>query len=62
MAIVDFRPGELPVGPGPEHKLTAEQVAEEFRQAGFRQVAQHDFLPYQYISVFTAPSRSPTRR
>lgn len=58
VAIVDFREGELPVGPGPEHKLSAAEVAEEFRQAGFRQVESHQFLPYQYALVFAAPSRS----
>ncbi len=58
VAIVDFLPGELPVGPSPDHKLSAEQVIDEFRQAGFRPVATHDFLPYQYVLVFSAPSRS----
>jgi len=61
VAIVDFRAGELPVGPKPEHKLSAEEVVAEFRQAGFRQIASHDFLPYQYVLVFTAPSRSGDR-
>jgi ubiquinone/menaquinone biosynthesis C-methylase UbiE len=61
VAIVDFLPGELPVGPRPEHKLSAEEVSAEFRQAGFRQVASHDFLPYQYVLVFSAPSRSGDR-
>lgn len=56
VAIVDFLPGELPVGPGPEEKLSAEQVTEEFRQAGFRPMPTHDFLPYQYVLVFEAPS------
>jgi SAM-dependent methyltransferase len=55
VAIVDFLPGELPVGPGPEHKLSAEEVTAEFRQAGFRPVARHDFLPYQYVLVFGTP-------
>ena len=55
VAIVDFLPGELPVGPGPDHKLSAEEVAGEFQLAGFRQVAAHDFLPYQYLLVFAAP-------
>ena len=57
LAILDFHAGELPVGPGPEHKLSAEEVAEELRQAGYRQIATHDFLPYQYLLVFAPPSR-----
>ncbi|MFQ5349703.1 MAG: class I SAM-dependent methyltransferase, partial [Thermoanaerobaculia bacterium] len=31
VVIVDFLPGELPVGPGPEHKLSAEEVTAELR-------------------------------
>ncbi len=58
VAIVDFLPGELPVGPGPDHKLSAEEVTAEFLEAGFRLAATHDFLPYQYVLVFTAPARS----
>ena len=57
VAIVDFLPGELPVGPPPDHKLSAEEVTEELRQAGFRLAATHDFLPYQYVLVFAAPRR-----
>ncbi len=56
VAIVDFLPGELPVGPKPEHKLSADEVAEEFRAAGFQQVGAHDFLRYQYIRVFMTPA------
>ena len=58
VAIVDFVAGELPVGPSPEHKLSAEQVVEEFRQAGFRRVASHEFLPYQYVLVFSPAATS----
>ncbi len=52
VAILDFLPGELPVGPGPEHKLSAEEVTAELTAAGYRPVAAHDFLPYQYVLVF----------
>lgn len=52
VAIVDFLPGELPVGPGPDHKLSAEEVTAELTAAGYRPLAAHDFLPYQYVLVF----------
>lgn len=58
VAIVDFVEGELPVGPAPDHKLSAEEVAEEFRAAGYRLVATPDLLPYQYVLVFEAPAGS----
>lgn len=55
VAIVDFLPGELPVGPGPEHKLSAEEVAAELIAAGFSLAGAEDFLPYQYLLIFERP-------
>jgi ubiquinone/menaquinone biosynthesis C-methylase UbiE len=55
VAIVDFLPGELPVGPRPEHKLSAEEVTAELVEAGYRLVDSADFLPYQYLLVFAPP-------
>ena len=51
LVIVDFKPGELPVGPPPGHKLSAEQVTAELAEAGFVPAGEHD-LPYQYLLVF----------
>ena len=53
VAIVDFVEGELPVGPRPEHKLSADEVTAELAKAGFRLAAAPDFLPYQYLLIFT---------
>ena len=58
VAIVDFLPGDLPVGPGPEHKLSAEEVTAELEEAGYSLTASPDFLPYQYVLVFEAPEPS----
>ena len=52
LAIVDFKPGDFPVGPKDPHKLSAERVVEELDQAGFALVARQDELPYQYLLVF----------
>jgi len=52
VAIVDFRPGDLPVGPPAGHKLAPEAVIAEFRQAGWKLREAPDVLPYQYILVF----------
>lgn len=51
VAIIDFRP-ESHRGPPPRLKLPAEQVRAELEAAGFRLVAEHDFLPEQYFLVF----------
>jgi ubiquinone/menaquinone biosynthesis C-methylase UbiE len=49
---IDFHDRELPVGPPPSMKLSAEKVKQEFASAGFRLIRQHDFLPYQYFLEF----------
>jgi ubiquinone/menaquinone biosynthesis C-methylase UbiE len=55
VAIVDWRKKELPVGPPVDHKIEESQVVREMDLAGYRLVAAHDFLDYQYVLVF-APS------
>jgi SAM-dependent methyltransferase len=57
VAVVDWRAGELPEGPPPDHKLPREQVVAEMRDAGFALSEEHDFLPYHYFLIFE-PERS----
>ncbi len=52
IAIIDFRAGDLPVGPPPEHKIARDQVVAELRSAGYVLVAEPNLLPYQYFLVF----------
>jgi len=56
LAIIDFREGDLPVGPPAGHKLSREAVVAELRRGGWSLVREHDFLPYQYFLVFTPES------
>jgi cyclopropane fatty-acyl-phospholipid synthase-like methyltransferase len=49
LAIIDFRPGSKM---GPREKLSAEVVEAELAQAGYKKLAQGDFLPEQYLLVF----------
>ena len=35
LAIVEYKPGRLPVGPGPDHKLPAGQREQELTEAGW---------------------------
>lgn len=51
VAIIDFN-AESPVGPPKRARIAAAQVATEMKRAGYAQVAQHAFLPYQYFLVF----------
>ncbi len=52
VADVDFKEGNLPVGPPPQHRLARAKVIDEFAQAGYRLAREHDFLPYQYFLEF----------
>lgn len=61
VAIIDFREGELPVGPPPEDKLSHDQVVSEFEKAGWRFVAESVALPYQYAMIFLPPPKPDTR-
>ncbi len=52
LAIVDFREGELPVGPPAGHKLSREDVLSELKTAGWTLAEEMTDLPYQYVLVF----------
>jgi len=51
VAIIDFTV-DAPTGPPKTDRISAGKVAEEMALAGYAQVAQHGFLPYQYFLVF----------
>ncbi len=55
IAVVDFREGEMPVGPPPGHKLSREAVVKEFEAARFSLVDEYTKLRYQYALVFAPP-------
>jgi SAM-dependent methyltransferase len=48
VVIIDFT-AESPLGPPVEHRISAERVVAELGEAGYREVARHDFLPNQYF-------------
>lgn len=52
VAVVDFREGDLPVGPPAGHKLSRDEVVDEFADAGWSLVAESTKLKYQYVLVF----------
>jgi len=62
VAVIDWREGELPMGPPPAEKLPRERVIGEFEKAGFKFVAESVMLPYQYTLVFRLPAKKDTRR
>ncbi len=51
VAIIATRP-ESPSGTRKEMRVPAEQVKRDMARQGYRAVAEHDFLPYQFFLVF----------
>ena len=52
LVVVDFKRGDLPVGPPDAMKLSAAQVEAELVQAGYRRhQLEPKLLPYQYVLV-----------
>jgi predicted methyltransferase len=53
VAVVDYAPGDLPVGPPAGHKLTPSKVVAEFEAGGLSLVLRDvETLPYQYVLAF----------
>ena len=52
VVIVDFKMGQLPVGPPDDHKLAPEVVDKEMIAAGYLRCSSFDGLPYQYMFTF----------
>lgn len=53
LAIVDWKKG-APMGPADEFRFTPDEIRRELASAGFRVVAQHDYLPNQNYLILTA--------
>jgi cyclopropane fatty-acyl-phospholipid synthase-like methyltransferase len=52
LVIVDFKKGDIPVGPPERHRLDTEAVEKELMAAGWRFLGSPDVLPYQYVLVW----------
>jgi SAM-dependent methyltransferase len=53
LGIVEYRTDGGGPGPPPEQRLPPAQVIRSVETAGFRFVRQEQFLPYQYLLIFT---------
>lgn len=53
LVIVDFKPGDIPVGPPEHHRISPEQVQAELTDAGWALSETLDVLPYQFVQVYT---------
>lgn len=52
IVIIDFKEGNLPVGPPPSMKITEAQMIGEFSAAGLKLNQRHEILPHQYFLEF----------
>lgn len=59
LAVIDFRQGDIPVGPPPTRRLSREKVIAELEKAGWTLAAESVALPYQYFLVFYPPGSAP---
>ncbi len=58
VAVVDWKQGDLPVGPPPRHRVPAEQVIGEMQAAGYHLTQRPEILPYQYFLIFEPAGRA----
>ncbi len=55
LVIVDFKLGQIPVGPPERHRISPARLDEELPAAGYRRVALDErTLPYQYVAMYQA--------
>jgi SAM-dependent methyltransferase len=52
LVILDYKPGELPVGPPPAHKLAAHVMENELAAAGWTRIATFDTHPYHDFEIW----------
>ncbi|MCE9593037.1 MAG: class I SAM-dependent methyltransferase [Planctomycetes bacterium] len=52
LAILEYKPGDLPVGPRGDHKLKPGQLASELESAGYERVAAFDTHAYHDFEVW----------
>jgi predicted methyltransferase len=57
LVVVDFKPGDIPVGPPESHRIPQATVVTELTAAGWREGGSLDVLPYQFVQVMVSPSQ-----
>jgi FkbM family methyltransferase len=58
VAIIEYHPHALALGPPLNFRLRRQQVVEELSEAGFVLIEEHDFLRREYFLVFSLASIS----
>lgn len=55
LVVVDFKEGELPVGPPPDHRIPQAKVVAELTEAGWEEAGTLDLLPHQFVQIMRRP-------
>lgn len=55
LVVVDFKPGDIPVGPPEDHRIPQDKVVSELTAAGWTTGASLDVLPHQFVQVVIRP-------
>lgn len=55
LVVVDFKPGDIPVGPPEAHRIPQEQVVTELVEAGWVDAGSLELLPYQFVQIVRKP-------
>ncbi len=59
LVILEYKPGDLPVGPPADHKLSHEQRFGELREAGFELLQRFDTHRYHDFEIWRAIPHGP---
>jgi ubiquinone/menaquinone biosynthesis C-methylase UbiE len=59
VAVLEYRPAEMAPGPPHQIRLGAEQIAQEFKTAGFELAEEFDFLPRESFQIFREAQPAP---
>jgi hypothetical protein len=52
VVLLEYKPGQLPVGPPPEHKLQPGVLEKELADAGYEKVESFDTHPYHDFEIW----------
>lgn len=55
LVVVDFKPGDIPIGPPESHRIPLDKVQAELTEAGWVADSTLDLLPYQFVVVMVRP-------
>jgi hypothetical protein len=59
LVVLEYKPGDLPVGPPADHKLSHEERFGELRKAGFEPVERFETHRYHDFEVWKPVSAEP---